>query len=359
MTQDKSTSATAFSMNGGDGPYSYAENSSYQRKAIEATQGMISEEKFDVKQMCSSSSPMTFCIADLGCSVGPNTFIAMQNIIDGMKEKNKSQGHSSQIPEFQVFFNDQVLNDFNKLLMSLPLHREYFASAVPGSFYDRLFPKASLHFVYSSSSIHWLSMVPKPVEDMNSPAFNKGRIHYGGAAKEVVDAYLAQFVSDMECFLSARAEELVSRGLMGLLVPTRKKANLILSTVLSHHPFDVLGSCLMDMATKGLLEEEKVDSFNLPLYIPTVEEFEEAMKSNEHFSIERFELLGLKSSSEIVPETLSMHARASMEGRIGEHFGIEILDELFDLFTKKAAELGICNSGNRFDAELFVLLKRK
>ncbi|KAF5190637.1 hypothetical protein FRX31_019776 [Thalictrum thalictroides] len=76
-------------------------------------------------------------------------------------------------------------------------------------------------------------------------------------------------------------------------------------------------------------------------------------------SIERFELLGLKSSGEIVPETLSMHARASMEERIGEHFGSEILDELFDLFTKKAAELGICNSENRFDAELFVLLKRK
>ncbi|KAF5201837.1 Sam dependent carboxyl methyltransferase [Thalictrum thalictroides] len=127
----------------------------------------------------------------------------------------------------------------------------------------------------------------------------------------------------MESFLSARAEELVSGGLMGLLVPTRKKASLILSTVLSHYPFDVLGSCLMDKATKGLLEEEKVDSFNLPLYIPTVEEFEEAMKSNEHFSIERFELLGLKLSGEIVPETLSMHARASMEGRIDEHFGSE------------------------------------
>ncbi|CAA3032622.1 SAM dependent carboxyl methyltransferase, partial [Olea europaea subsp. europaea] len=36
-----------------------------------------------------------------------------------------------------------------------------FISCVPGSFYGRLFPKKSLHFVHSSSSLHWLSQCLK------------------------------------------------------------------------------------------------------------------------------------------------------------------------------------------------------
>ncbi|KAK7849230.1 putative s-adenosylmethionine-dependent methyltransferase [Quercus suber] len=56
-----------------------------------------------------------------------------------------------------VFFNDQFSNDFNTLFISLPPNRQYFAAGVPGSFYGRLFPKASLHFIHSSYALQWLS----------------------------------------------------------------------------------------------------------------------------------------------------------------------------------------------------------
>ncbi|KAL5720860.1 gibberellin A4 carboxyl methyltransferase [Ranunculus cassubicifolius] len=343
-------------MNGGDGLYSYSHNSSYQRKAVDAAKKFISEgisEKFDIKQVSAGSSPTTatFCIADLGCSVGPNTFIAMQNIIDGIRHKYKSQGHiDPKTPEFQVFFNDHISNDFNKLFTSFPLYKQYYAAAVPGSFSTRLFPKASLHFVHSSTAIQWLSKVPKQVKDVNSTALNKGRIHCGGAPREVIDAYSSQFRSDMDSFFSARAEELVSGALMALTIPTTPKNRVF------PHPIDVLGSCMLEMAKNGQLSEEKVDSFNIPVYIPFAEEFEEAIKNNGCFSIERFELLDIpinKFDSKI----LGMHVRAVWEGLISEHFGNEIMDDLFLLFAERAED--IYKSAFRFDADLFVLLKRK
>ena len=46
-------------------------------------------KKLDVKKF-SSTSENTLRIADLGCSIGPNTFIAMQNIIDVVQQKYQS-----------------------------------------------------------------------------------------------------------------------------------------------------------------------------------------------------------------------------------------------------------------------------
>jgi hypothetical protein len=200
----------------------------------------------DVESFVSSH---TFRIADLGCSVGPNTFLAVQNIIEAVQFKHQCQGLHYQLPEFQVLFNDHTLNDFNTLFSSLPPDRIYYAAGVPGSFYSRLFPNASLHFVHSSYAIHWLSKVPKSVVDKSSPAWNKGRIHYSNSEVEVVKAYEAQYAEDMECFLNARAQEVVCGGLIALIIAGRPNGTLHSQT--THNMiYDLLGSCLMDMARK-------------------------------------------------------------------------------------------------------------
>lgn len=115
-------------------------------------------EKLDVNSFLIFST--SFNIADLGCSVGPNTFIAVQNIIESVTLKYKSQNLNpiSDI-EYHVFFNDQTFNDFNTLFKSLPLDRQYFAAGVPGFFHGRLFPKESLHFVHCSYALQWMSKV--------------------------------------------------------------------------------------------------------------------------------------------------------------------------------------------------------
>ena len=121
----------------------------------------------------------------LGLSTGPNTFISVQNIIEAIELKYISKGENIETPKFMVFFNDQLSNDFDTLFISLTPNRQYFAAGVPGSFYGRLFPKASLHFIHSSYALQWLSNVPKEAMDEGSPAWNKGRIFYTNAPKEV------------------------------------------------------------------------------------------------------------------------------------------------------------------------------
>ena len=199
--------------------------------------------KLDIQQLSlATSEPLR--IADLGCSCGPNTILAIQNIVEAVEHKFQTHGLS---PEFQVFFNDQVSNDFDSLFASLPVGRKYYAACVPGSFHDCLFPTASLHFVYSSCALNWLSKVPKRVVDKTDPAWNQGRIHYTGAPKEVFEAYSDQFSKDIDSFLQARVKELAPGGLMALVIPAVPDV-IAHPQVTTGSEFELVGSCLLDMA---------------------------------------------------------------------------------------------------------------
>ncbi|KAL6351470.1 hypothetical protein AAG906_040824 [Vitis piasezkii] len=353
------TMQQSFPMNGGDGPHSYLNNSHLQRQATNASRIMIEEaiaKKLDVK--CFSSNP--FRLADLGCSVGPNTFIAMQHIVEAVERKYLAQGLKSEMPEFQVFFNDHVGNDFNTLFASLPTERRYFACGVPGSFHGRLFPESSIHFMFSSHALHWLSKVPEELLDKNSPAWNRGRIHYTSGPEEVSNAYAAQFEHDMEIFLSARAKELVFGGMIVLLIPA-----LPTGIPTSHIPigimFDLLGSSLMDMAKEGLISEAEVDSFNLPIYATSLEQMTSLVERNGYLIIERMELMDPTSKHVAVSgKDYTMNFRAGMEGIFGEHFGSGIIDEVFDRLYKKTVEFSHqLESSHKEGTQLFVVLRRK
>ncbi|XP_059650658.1 loganic acid O-methyltransferase-like [Cornus florida] len=204
-------------------------------------------EKLDIKSLTSNSN--TLRIEDLGCLVGPNTFIAMQSVLDAMERKYLSQGLASKVPEFDVFFNNHATNDFNTLFASLPHDRQYFAAGVPGSFYGHLFPEFSLHFVYSSCALHWLSKLPEELLDKNSEAWNNGRIHYTSASEEVGNDFAAQFIKDMNIFLSARAKEIVAGGMIVLILPGCLD-DIHYSQLSIGLSFDFIGYRLMDMVNE-------------------------------------------------------------------------------------------------------------
>ncbi|XP_059649235.1 loganic acid O-methyltransferase-like isoform X1 [Cornus florida] len=352
----------SYPMTSGDGTYSYSNNSIYQREGSDSTKELINEaisEKLDIKSLTSTSS--TLRVADLGCSVGPNTFFAMQNVLQAMEKKYHSQGLAPKMLEFQVFFNDHASNDFNTLFASLPFDRQYFAAGVPGSFYGRLFPDSSLHFLFSCYALHWLSKVPEELLDKNSPAWNKGNIHYTRASEEVAKSYGAQFAKDMEIFLNARAKETVIGGMMVLIMPGLPN-DIHHSQLLSGLTLDFLGSCLMYMVNEGLVCDDQVDSFNLPMYFPTPKEMAQLVEKDGRFSIQRMELMehSSKINAPVDGQTLILHLRASMEGIFTKHFGHDIVDKMFEQAFKKTAELScVLESTNTIKAKLFLVLMRK
>ncbi|XP_031379792.1 loganic acid O-methyltransferase-like [Punica granatum] len=359
MRNSSVTEPDSHPMNAGDGNYSYHKNSYFQKAATSVTKEKIDEAIATVLDITrfSTEALASFTIADLGCSVGPNTFIVVQNIIEAVRCK-----YGSQVPDFQVFFNDHTANDFNTLFTSFPPEKNYYAAGVPGSFHGRLFPESSLHFVHSSYAIHWLSRVPKELLDEGSPAWNKGRIHYTSAPENVGDAYKSQFAKDMRDFFNARGKEIVSGGLMALIMPGTQDG-VPHSQVPSGVNYDLLGFSLMDMAKEGIIRESDVDSFNLPVYAPTPQEMTELVNANGCFGIERMELTAPRSKIKglIDGQACMMHLRAGMEGIISKHFGSEIIDELFDRFLKKADD----EFAERLEAsfqnstQLLVVLKRK
>lgn len=122
---------------------------------VKNTKGMMIDLNF----------PNYIKVADLGCASGQNTFLTMSEIVNTINVL--CQQRNQKPPEIDCCLNDLSENDFNTTFKLIPFFNKRvksksglcFVSGVPGSFYSRLFPRKSLHFVHSSYSLHFLSKV--------------------------------------------------------------------------------------------------------------------------------------------------------------------------------------------------------
>ncbi|KAH7299207.1 hypothetical protein KP509_24G000100 [Ceratopteris richardii] len=185
-----------------------------------------------------------FRIADMGSSCGPNCLANMQFMVEAIRKYERQAASSAsafsstetrmespQVPiHLQAFFCDLPSNDFNTLF----LHRQNdyyhlnedagcFTAAVAGTVYGRLFPPLSLHLVFSSCCLHWLSHSPKLVSTQGCTEWNKGKIWVDGplSNKAAGKAYAEQWNKDFMAFLKSRYEEMVEGGMMFLIIPCR------------------------------------------------------------------------------------------------------------------------------------------
>ncbi|RVW79864.1 Indole-3-acetate O-methyltransferase 1 [Vitis vinifera] len=335
-------------------------------------------ETLDGVQLTSPEVPFT--VVDLGCSSGSNTIFTIETIIKHMSKRYEEAGFKP--PEFSAFFSDLPSNDFKPLFQLLPPiadpgvsmeeylaakgHRSYFAAAVPGSFYKRLFPCRSINLFHSAFSLHWLSQ---------------------GTAS----AYKKQFQSDLSGFLRSRAQEMMSGGSMflvclgrtsvdptdqggaGLLFGTHFQDawnDLVLEWLIwpstcptvcrqydkgmaggsaevfdqsgkrTGNPFLTIRSRLINdrkIQCIGLITSEKRDNFNIPVYAPSIQDFREVVEANGSFTINKLEVF--KGGSPLVvnqPDDEAEVGRAlanscrSVAGvLIDAHIGEELSKELF------------------------------
>ncbi|XP_019412717.1 PREDICTED: monomethylxanthine methyltransferase 1-like [Lupinus angustifolius] len=160
------TTEQVLHMNDGVGDTSYAKNSSHQRSGVLKGKPILEES---MRRLYCNMLPKCLKVADLGCASGPNALMVVNDIIDIVESTSFNFNISA--PIFQFYMNDLPSNDFNTIFKSLAQFYETleekkgpgfgpcFINATPGTFYKRLFPNNSIHFVHSSYSVHWLSQV--------------------------------------------------------------------------------------------------------------------------------------------------------------------------------------------------------
>ncbi|MBA0868818.1 hypothetical protein Goshw_019219 [Gossypium schwendimanii] len=255
-------------MNKGNGDTSYAKNSTVQSKIISVGKPIMKEA---VLEMLCNNVIESMGIADLGCSSGPNSLSVISEIMDTVEAANRLLGRRL-VSEFRVFLNDLYSNDFNNIFMSLPAFYDRlkeekglelescFILAAPGSFYGRLFPTNSLHFVHSSSSLHWLSQAPARLESNALKRLNKGKLYISKSSPQsVVDAYLLQFRNDFSLFIKSRSRELVAGGRMVLSFMGRSSTDP--TTENSCYQWELLAQAIMSLA-----REVYILLFSFPMF---------------------------------------------------------------------------------------------
>ncbi|KAK7351867.1 hypothetical protein VNO77_11611 [Canavalia gladiata] len=340
-------------MNGGEGETSYANNSTYQRKVMLTTKHILDDS---IMRLYCSTFPNCLKVADLGCSSGPNALLVASNVINIVDDV--SQTLNREPPMFQFFLNDLFGNDFNTTFKALPefyktLQNEKghkfgpcFFSATPGSFYGRLFPNDSVHFFHSSYSLHWLSKTPDELASAAEP-LNKGAIYLTKTSPPAVHkAYFAQFQEDFKFFLTSRSSELLPGGAMVLTFMGRDEENDLINA------WVIIGRALNDMAAEKLIEQRKLDSFNLPSYCPTAEEVRQVIEEEGSFDIQRLETIrtdwvkniNVSSDDSLIDEEtraegVAKYIRAVVEPILKSEFGEECMDELFRRFKIKLVEV--------------------
>ncbi|TKY69485.1 Monomethylxanthine methyltransferase 1 [Spatholobus suberectus] len=296
-------------------------------------------------------------MADLGCSSGPNAIMVMYDIITIIDNTKQSLNREAPVTVLQIYLNDLFENDFNNIFKLLPNFYQRvqergdkvgacFVNATPGNFYGRLFPNNYIHFFHSSYSLHWLSQAPEELTKGTEP-LNKGNIHITTTSSPVVyKAYFEQFQRDFKLFLKSRSDELKSGGIMVLTFIGREKAHEISS------PWVVIGMVLKDMVLEGLVEEAKLDSFNLPIYGPTIEEVRQVIEAEGSFTLQTLKTfkLGWEATlqgevsdyvvdSKVRGEFRAKTIRAVFEPLLTAEFGKDVMDELFSRFAKKVSQL--------------------
>ncbi|KAJ1411245.1 SAM dependent carboxyl methyltransferase [Sesbania bispinosa] len=308
------------------------------------------------KLLFSTTFKSNLKVADLGCSSGPNALLVVYNIMTIINKTELSLNHEA--PTLQIYLNDLFGNDFNNIIKLLPefyqsIRQERgdkigacFINATPGNFYGRLFPNTYIDFFHSSYSLHWLSQAPEQLTNEAKP-LNKGNVYLTSTSPAIVyKAYFEQFQRDFKLFLKSRSEELTPGGNMVLTFVGREKPHEISS------PWAVIGMVLKDMVLEGLVEEAKLDSFNLPIYEPTVEEVRQVIEVEGSFTLQTLKTFQIGYdvdiqedidnyvlNSKVRGDFIAMSHRAGFELLLSAEFGKDMMDGLFSRFSKKVSQL--------------------
>ncbi|KAH9619276.1 hypothetical protein KSS87_011943 [Heliosperma pusillum] len=326
-------------MTEGDGEFSYAHNCTIQEKNFSNVNKPMVERA--LRSLLSNhivKQSRTLNVADLGCSIGPSPINLISLVLKTVQSTSKELNlEDDQVPEIQMYMNDLPTNDFNLLFKTLGTRQvlddhdgttsSCFVVGVPGSFYGRLLPRNSVHFVHSNYALQWLSKVPQCVYDKMGNSMNKGSITISESSPpNVVKAYKAQFQQDFRLFLGCRSSEVVPNGYMLLALRGSPSIQPQLSCTSR-----LLHRALSNLVSKGLIKENVLESFDMPLYFPSKEEIQIAITEEGSFEIEKMEGVVNHTAKEIENKQTKAETIAKTIRPFQKHWFHFILVKIFGM----------------------------
>ncbi|CAL9150433.1 unnamed protein product, partial [Musa hybrid cultivar] len=204
-----------------------------QEKALLTTKPVLDDA---IGGVYKSLHPAKMVVADLGCSSGSNTFVVMSEVLDVVGDLRRSLQERQEPPEIQFFLND------------LPGTTSITFSGVWASTRGRSSKRRGICWCPTTwwecraPSTAGFSHVPQGLDTERGASLNNTNIYITETSPpEVVKAYQRQFQRDLSEFLRCRYAELSYEGRLVISFGGRKK-------------------------------EDKLVTFNLPRYAPSMEE---------------------------------------------------------------------------------------
>lgn len=206
-------------------------------------------------------------IADLGSAGGHNELAPMAVAIDRLRN---ARGHRAPIV---VVHTDIPTNDFTTLFQTIERDPgtylrppEVYAFAAGRSFFDRIFPPATVTLGWSAVAVHWLSRVPTPIPDHVYCSFAQG---------EVRDALATQSAADWGAFLAHRAAELRPGGELVVVGGAARDDGSSGAEAL----MNALDGALRDAVAAGRIRQDEYRTRTIPTWNRTLAEFEAPFSS--------------------------------------------------------------------------------
>ncbi|KAF6262130.1 S-adenosyl-L-methionine-dependent methyltransferase [Scenedesmus sp. NREL 46B-D3] len=211
-------------------------------------------------------------VAEFGCSGGINSVAPVKTLVHTLDQHLQQQQTEQQALHIHVTHEDLPSNDFASLfrLLSDPT-TSYTAppssstnsssssrcrvtyAAVGRSFYEPLFPPASLHVGFSCCALHWLSRAPVLLS--STPHWFSPRV-----TQQERELGQQQAVADLASFLALRADEFVPGGLLALTFIGSGSDD----DVVDAHPYfrDKVEGCWLQLLQEGSISQQELSALS-------------------------------------------------------------------------------------------------
>jgi len=132
--------------------------------------------------------------------------------------------------------------------------------------------------------------------------------------------------------------------------------------------WELLAIGLNEMAVEGIIEEQKLDSFNIPEYTPCPSEVKQVVDKDGSFKIDSLILTQVPWAGGASPEELAdpyyagayvaKYMRSVAEPLLASHFGDSIIDEAFKRFRENLSKCYTREAPNYYNVTVSLTKKK-